>query len=80
MGFSDNFFKKIENKTNVNKDSIMSLAKKIQGDDLKDEEKLRDLVKEISSLAGKGVSKETEDKIVKTIVNDKVPKDLDKMI
>lgn len=80
MGFSDNFYKKVEKKTNVNKDTIMSLAKKLQGDNLKDEEKLRDLVKEIGSLTGKEVPKEQEDKIVKAIVSDKVPKDLDKMI
>ena len=80
MGFSDNFYKKIENKTNVNKDTILSLAKKIQGDNLKDENKLRDLIKEIGSIAGKNVSKEQEDKIVKAIVNDKVPKNIDKMI
>ena len=80
MGFSDNFYKKIENKTNVNKDTILSLAKKIQGDNLKDENKLRDLIKEIGVIAGKNVPKEQENKIVKAIVNDKVPKNLDKMI
>ena len=80
MSFSDNFYKKVENKTNVNKDTILSLAKKIQGDNLKDESKLRDLIKEIGSIAGKNVSKEQEDKIVKAIVNDKVPKNIDKMI
>ena len=80
MGFSDNFYKKIENKTNVSKDTILSLAKKIQGDNLKDESKLRDLIKEISVIAGKGVSKDKEDKIVKAIINDKVPKNLDKMV
>ncbi len=80
MSFSDNFYKKVENKTNVNKDTILSLAKKIQGDNLKDESKLRDLIKEIGNIAGKNVSKEQEDKIVKAIVNDKVPKNIDKMI
>ena len=58
----------------------MNLAKKIQGDNLKDENKLRDLIKEISSITGKDVSKEKEDKIVSAIVNDKVPKNLDKMV
>lgn len=80
MGFSDNFYKKIENKTNVNKETILSLAKKIQGDNLKDENKLRDLIKEISTITGKNVSKEQEDKIVNAIVNDKVPKNIDKMV
>ncbi len=80
MGFSDNFYKKIESKTNVNKETILSLAKKIQGDNLKDESKLRDLIHEIGMIAGKDVSKEKEDKIVKAIVNDKVPKNIDKVI
>ena len=80
MSFSDNFYKKVENKTNVNKETILSLAKKIQGDNLKDENKLRDLIKEIGVIANKNVSKEQEDKIVKAIVNDKVPKNIDKMV
>lgn len=80
MGFSDNFYKKVENKTHVSKDTILSLAKKIQGDNLKDENKLRDLIKEIGKVAGKNVPKEQEDKIVKAIVNDKIPKNLDKMM
>ena len=80
MGFSDNFYKKIENKTNVSKETILSLAKKIQGENLKDENKLRDLIKEISTITGKNVPKEQEDKIVNAIVNDKVPKNIDKMV
>ena len=77
--FGDSFFKKVEKKTNVNKDTIMSLAKKLQNNDMKDEKTLRDMVQEISSLTGKEVSKEKEDKIVNAIVKDNVPKDIDKM-
>ncbi len=80
MGFSDNFYKKVEQKTNVNKDTILSLAKKLQGNNLKDEAVLRDLIKEIGTITGKDVSKTQEDKIVNAIVNDKVPKNIDKMI
>ena len=71
MGFSDSFYKKVERKTNVNKETILSLAKKLQGDNLKDESKLRDLIHEIGSITGKDVPKEQEDKIIKAIVNDK---------
>ena len=46
----------------------------------KDENKLRDLIKEISTITGKNVPKEQEDKIVNAIVNDKVPKNIDKMV
>lgn len=79
-GFSDSFYKKVERKTNVNKETILSLAKKLQGDNLKDESKLRDLIHEIGSITGKDVPKEQEDKIIKAIVNDKVPKNLDNMV
>lgn len=80
MNLSDSFFNKIERKTNVNKESIMNLAKKLQGDNMKDEKILREVIKELSSMTGKEVSKEQEDKIINTVVNDKVPDNLDKMI
>lgn len=80
MNLSDSFFNKIERKTNVNKESIMNLAKKLQGDNMKDEKILREVIKELSSMTGKEVSKEQEDKIISTVVNDKVPDNLDKMI
>ncbi len=77
--FGDNFFKRVENKTNVDKNTILSLAKKIQNSDMKDEKTLREVIKEISTMTGKEVSKEKEDKIINAIVKDNVPKDIDKM-
>ena len=78
--FKDSLFKKIEDKSGVDKDTIMSLADKLQHSNMKDEGVLRDLVHELSSLTGRDVSKEKEDKIVNTILKDNVPKDIDKMI
>ena len=80
MKLSDNLFKKIENKTGVEKSTILGLASKLQDGNMKNEEALRDVIKQISSITGKNVSKEKEDKIVNTILNDKVPNDLGKMI
>lgn len=80
MKLSDNLFKKIENKTGVEKSTILDLASKLQDGNMKNEEALRDVIKQISSITGKNVSKEKEDKIVNTILNDEVPNDLDKMI
>lgn len=77
--FKDNFFKKVENKTNVNKETILSLAKKLQDSDMKSEKALREVVHNISALTGKEVTKEKEDKIINAIIQDKVPKDIDKM-
>lgn len=79
MEFKDSFFKKVEKKTNVNKDTILSLAEKLQKGNMKDESTLRDVIHTLSKMTGKEVSKEREDKIIKTIVEDKVPKGVDKM-
>lgn len=78
--FKDSLFKKIEDKSGVDKDTIISLADKLQHSNMKDENVLRDLVHELSSLTGRDVSKEKEDKIINTILKDNVPKDIDKMI
>ena len=77
--FGDSFFKKVEKKTNVNKETILSLASKLQDSNMKDENTLRELILEISDITGKEVSKEKSDKIVNAILKDKVP-DVDKMI
>lgn len=78
--FNDSLFKKVEDKSGVSKDTIMSLANKLSSSNMKDETVLRDVIKELSGLTGKEVSKEKEDKIINTILKDNVPKDIDKMI
>ena len=80
MRFSDNFFNRVEKKTRVGKDTILRLANKLQQTDLKNEGTIREIISELGSLTGKEVSKEKADKIVEAVVNDKVPKDIDKMI
>ena len=59
--FGDSFFKKVEKKTNVNKETILSLASKLQDSNMKDENTLRELIQEISNITGKEVSKEKSD-------------------
>ena len=78
--FKDSLFNKIEQKTNINKETILNLANKLQNNNMKDEKTLREVIHDISQLTGKEVSKEKEDKIISAIVNDKVPKNIDKMI
>lgn len=77
--FTDGFFKKIEKKTNVNKQTILDLATKLQQNDLKNENTLREVIQELSKMTGKEVSKEKEDKIINAVINDKVPNNIDKM-
>ena len=77
MGFSDSFFKKVEKKTNVNKETILSLASKLQNGNMKDETTLKEVIGTLSKMTGREVSKEQEEKIINAVVNDKVPKNLD---
>ena len=80
MAFSDSFFNRVEKKTNVGKDTILDLAKKLQQNDLKHEGTLREVIQTLSKMTGRNVSKDQEDKIINAVVNDKVPKDIDKLI
>ena len=78
--FSDNFFKKVEKKTNVNKDTILSLADKLQKGNMKDEKVLKEVINDLAKMTGREVSKEKEQKIIETILNDKVPKNIDTLL
>lgn len=77
--FGDSFFKKVEKKTNVSKDTILSLANKLQDGNMKDEKTLSEVVDEIATMTGKNISKEKKEKIINTIMKDKVPDNVDKM-
>ena len=79
MAFDDKFFDKVEKKTNVDKDTILSLAKKLQNGNMKDEGTIREVISTLCSMTGKSISKEREDKIISTIVKDKVPDNVDKL-
>lgn len=77
--FKDNLFNRIEQKTNINKETILNLANKLQNNNMKNEDSIREVIQDISKLTGKEVSKDKEDKIINAIINDKVPKNIDKM-
>lgn len=79
MGLSDSFFESVEKKTKVDKGTILSLAEKLQAGNLKDEGTIREVIQTLSKMTGKEVSSEKEDKIINTIIKDKVPKNIDKM-
>ena len=79
MKFGDEFFKKVEKKTNVDKNTIIGLAEKLQNGNMKDETTLREVIDTLSKLTGKKVSKETSDKIINRVKNGKVPDNVDKM-
>lgn len=80
MAFTDKFFDRVEKRTNVDKNTILDLAKKLQQNDLKDEGTLREIIQTLSKATGRDVSKEQEQKIINAVVNDKVPKNIEDML
>lgn len=77
---SDSFFNRVEKKTNVDKKTIVDLANKLQETDMKNEGTLREIISTLSKMTGKNVTEEQENKIINAVINDKVPKDIDKLI
>ncbi|MCM3569964.1 stage VI sporulation protein F [Neobacillus mesonae] len=64
------FFKNIEKKTGVNMKDVFDLANSLQNANFRDEKTVRSVIKRVSKLANKPVSRDLEDQIVKTIIND----------
>ena len=79
MNFNDEFFNKVERKTKVNKKTILDLAEKLNNGNMKNENTIREVITTLSKMTGKNISKEKEDKIVETVLKDKVPNSIDKM-
>ena len=80
MGITDSFLNKVEKKTNVSKQTILDLADRLKGGNLKDESTIRGVIDELAKLTVKNVSKEQSDKIVKAVVGDQIPNNLESMI
>ena len=78
---NDELFQKVEKKTKVGKDKIISLAKMVNDNGLKDEKTLKEVISELSVLTGKKVDKTLESKIINVVMDGKVPKggDIEKM-
>lgn len=79
MDFNDDFFNKVEKKTKVDKNLIISLAEKLSQGKMKDETTLREVISVLANVTGKKVSKEQEDKIISKVMEDKIPKNINKM-
>lgn len=71
--------KEIEGKSNISVDEIYGIAQAIQHQDLSDESTVRSLVRRLSNLANRPVSKEKEDRIVQAIINNEIPSSLESL-
>ncbi|GAA0297072.1 hypothetical protein GGQ92_000427 [Gracilibacillus halotolerans] len=73
---NNKMFDQISKKTNMKPDDILKVAQSVQNADFSDQKTVRQLVKQLSQMTGKPVSKQKEDKIVQAITNNNLPKDM----
>ncbi|ASK63331.1 stage VI sporulation protein F [Virgibacillus phasianinus] len=74
--FKDNLFNNIEKKSNIKQDDIYKVANSVKHADFSDEKTVRNLIRQLSRMANKPVSKEKEDKIVQSITKNNMPVDM----
>jgi hypothetical protein len=74
--FQKGLFDKIQENANVNPDDVYKVADSVKHADFSDEKTVRKLVRHLAKMANKPISKEKENKIVESITNNKMPKDM----
>ena len=80
MKDEDIFLDKVVKKTNVNKGEILKLANDLQTKDLNNENDIRVFILSVAKVTNKSISPSKVDKLVSMIKNNKVPRDIDRMV
>lgn len=76
---NNNPFDKIQQSAGISPNDIFKVADSVKNADFSDEKTVRRLVRQLAKMANKPISKDKEDKIVKSITNNKVPADLNSL-
>lgn len=80
MNDQNQFLEKVVQKTNVKKEDIFSLANDLQKKNLNNENDIREFIGTVAKMTNKTLNESKVDKLVSMIKNNKVPKDIDKMV
>ena len=74
--FQNGMFDKLQKNANINPDDVYKIADSVKHANFSDEKTVRKLVRQLARLANKPISQEKEDKIVQSIVKNKMPADM----
>lgn len=74
--FQKGIFDKIQENSNIDPQDVLKIADSVQNADFSNEKTVRNLVRHLSRLANKRISREKEDKIVESITKNNVPMDM----
>lgn len=76
MAENQELFGKIQKGSSINPNDVYKIAESVKNADFSDEKTVRQLVRRLAKMANKPISREKEDQLVKTITNNKMPKDI----
>jgi ribosomal protein S3AE len=65
---------------NINPEQVFALVERIRNSDLKNEANIRQIIAEVSKIAGKKLDRQQEDQLVKKIINEGVNEDIFEML
>lgn len=71
-----NLFNQIKRRTNVNINDIIRLSQRLNAASFKDEKTVRRVIAQVAQLANVRLSKQKEDQLVRAILNNQFPKDI----
>ncbi|MCA0970338.1 stage VI sporulation protein F [Halobacillus litoralis] len=74
--FQKSIFDHLKKKGNIDADEVFKVANSVQSADFTDEKTVRKLIRQLSNVAGKPVSKQKEDKIVEAVTKQNMPLDM----
>jgi len=74
--FQKGVFDKLQQNANISPDEVYKVADAVKTADFSDERTVRNLVRHLSRLANKRISREKEDQIVASITKKNMPKDM----
>lgn len=80
MNKQERILDKVSKKTNVSKESILSLADDLQNKDLSNAKDIEEFISKVSKLANKEVSPEQMNKMILLIQNNQLPKDINQIL
>lgn len=74
--FQKGMFDKLQQNTNINPDDVYKIADSVKHANFSDEKTVRNLVRQLAKIANKPISQEKENKIVQSIIKNKMPADM----
>lgn len=77
--FQKDLFDKLQQNANINPNEVYKVADSVKNADFSDEKTVRKLVRHLSKIANKPLSKEKEDKLVQSITKNNMPMDAESL-